>query len=512
MNGHQDTLVSNGSSCRVPAAGNKTLPEPALPAWLEAWQVLRRRKWRLILVLMIGLALAASYCVLSGPRYESTTQLLVIKKRLDTSPITGPDQVHAPDDYLSTHMLLITSRLVVGRAIDKGKLQDLPQFQDKGELRRDLCRTLLCFETEMQPREKLTTDLINSLTVTRDAQRPGINPSNEVINLSFRSKVAADGPKVLNAIVASYQEFLQETYRNTNAEAVELINQARAMVQKDLEVKETAYQRFLAQTPPLWKSQDRSTAQQDRLIKIDAKLAALRMRRTEIEASIAMIENDVTSGRNPTTTVVRMLALPGVDPATANDPGTTGRPRVSLEEELVGLQLQKAKLEAIESRNHPTVLAIDRQLQAVRGMIVSAAADRYPNARDKGHIDLGAIKIELLRQELDNLKLTEQGLTKLFGMEQKAVGASYLHETQDEAHRKGIERDRLLYESILNRLKETSSVRDFGGYSTQVIGTALPGALAAKRYYLAFGLAGFLSIFVGSCWAYLAELAVRPAG
>jgi uncharacterized protein involved in exopolysaccharide biosynthesis len=84
-----------------------------------------------------------------------------------------------------------------------------------------------------------------------------------------------------------------------------------------------------------------------------------------------------------------------------------------------------------------------------------------------------------------------------------------MHEIQDEAHRKGIERDRLLVESILGRLKETSSVKDFGGYNTQVIGPALRGALAVKKYFLVLGLSLFTGLFVGFGWAYLAELTVK---
>jgi uncharacterized protein involved in exopolysaccharide biosynthesis len=145
----------------------------------------------------------------------------------------------------------------------------------------------------------------------------------------------------------------------------------------------------------------------------------------------------------------------------------------------------------------------------VRGMIVSSAAGSDHDAKDHAPIDLAAIKLELLRQELDDLNVSEQAVTRLFDTEKKGVSASYLNELQDEDHRKGIERDRLLYDSILNRLKEISSVRDFGGYGTQVIGSALPGALAVKRYLLAFGLAGFVGVFGGFAWAYAAETAMR---
>ena len=97
----------------------------------------------------------------------------------------------------------------------------------------------------------------------------------------------------------------------------------------------------------------------------------------------------------------------------------------------------------------------------------------------------------------------------MFESEQHGVSASYLYEIQDEAHRKGIERDRLLYESIMTRLKEISSVKDFGGYNTQVIGPALRGGLAVKKYVLIYGLSLFCGLFGGFGWACLLEFTAK---
>jgi polysaccharide biosynthesis transport protein len=513
MNTRQTALSANG-----------TLPaERGLTAYQELWQIIQRRKGRIVSVMLLSMAAATIYCALSGPWYDSSAQLLVIKKRFDTAPITGPDQARVQEDYLSTHMLLITSRRVIEQAIEKGDLQSLEQFRERGGIRQSLADwvSVSIFEAEPEGRreQQLATDIINSLVVSRDAQRPGISPSNEILNLSFRGKVAADCPRILDAIIAAYQDFLKETYRNTNAETLELIAQARGMVQKDLEVKEASYQKFLAATPPLRKPQDRTTAQQDRLFRIDAKLAALRMRRAEIEASIAMIDKAIKSGRNPAATLERMStfsATGGFGPAhslTAAEPSITDSgAKVSLEEQLLSLQLQKARLLAIRAPNHPDVVGLSRQIDSVRQLILPSAKSQDETSEvPSKDIDFAALKIELLVQERDDLKVAEEALAKLFENEQKGVSESYMHEIQDEAHRKGIERDRLLYESILGRLKETSSVKDFGGYNTQVIGPALRGALAVKKYFLVFGLSLFAGLFLGFGWAYLVELTVKKS-
>jgi capsular exopolysaccharide synthesis family protein len=77
---------------------------------------------------------------------------------------------------------------------------------------------------------------------------------------------------------------------------------------------------------------------------------------------------------------------------------------------------------------------------------------------------------------------------------------------EDENHRKGIERARLLYEGVLHRLEELSSVKNYGWYDMQVIGQPRRGELAIKNYLLVLGLGVFVGLLVGLASAYLAEL------
>jgi succinoglycan biosynthesis transport protein ExoP len=502
-----------------PSPGEGPAPHrQGIAAYQEVWEIVRRGKWRILLLVVLGLAAGAAYGALTGPWYDSSAQMLVIKKRLDTTPISGPDQARAQEEYLSTHILLMTSRRVINRAIEKGDFQHLQQFRTNNGLKKrasDWVSQTLLGKTPDGPSEtSIARDVVGGLVVGRDVAKPGINPSNEILNISFRGKVPEDCPRILDAIISSYQEFLGETYRNTNTETLELIGQARKMVQKDLEAKEAAYQKFLAETPPLWKGQDKITAQQDHLFKIEARRAALRLRRAEIEASVESIENAIKSGRNPAVLVGRMSGGPanadvGAPTLPAKDEPwfAERKPRVSLEEELIGLHLQEAKVLAVRAENHPEVLAVRRQIDNVRRMLATTAGES--SGRSGRDLDLGKLKVELLKQELDDLKVAERSLSRLFEQEQQGVSAAYLHEIQDDSFRKGIERDRLLYESILQRLKEISTVRDFGGYDTQVIGSPLPGELAVKKIVLLFGLSLFCGLAAGFGWAYLASSSSR---
>jgi len=141
---------------------------PETLGYLNLWQIVRRRKWRVLLGVFTCLILGTAYLVLSGPQYESTAAVLVLKKRLETAPISGPNQdPRQLEDYLATHMQVITSPRVVRQAVTKHKLADLQCFEGKKDV---------------------TKAIVDALTVTRDTRKPGVSPSNEILTIWISGK------------------------------------------------------------------------------------------------------------------------------------------------------------------------------------------------------------------------------------------------------------------------------------------------------------------------------------
>src|SRR5437870_10772824 len=102
--------------------GDPRLTEPAatdraqtqMPSLLVR-AMLRRKRW-VAAGALIGIAAAFVLHQLNGPWHTASAQLLVWKKRLETSPISGPSPGQSQDDYLATHMLIIRSPRVVREA------------------------------------------------------------------------------------------------------------------------------------------------------------------------------------------------------------------------------------------------------------------------------------------------------------------------------------------------------------------------------------------------------------
>jgi capsular polysaccharide biosynthesis protein len=211
--------------------------------YAQLFRVAWARKSLLALGVAVALTLGALYYAQCAPVYQSSARVLVIKKRPDAVTALQTQFSHF-EDYVSTHQMLITSPLIVERAIKNSNLATLKSFAG----------------TE----ERLAEVIIKRLSAKRKK-----DSSENILNLTFQGPVADECTTVLNAILGSYKDFLDETYRNISDDTLVLIKNARDMLQKELAAKEVAYRAFREKAPLIWKGREGSNPRQDRLASID---------------------------------------------------------------------------------------------------------------------------------------------------------------------------------------------------------------------------------------------------
>src|SRR5262249_36868197 len=142
---------------------------------------------------------------------------------------------------------------------------------------------------------------------TRDGKE-SYSPTN-IINLSFKATYPEDSAAVLDAVMKSYQTFLDETYKNVSEDTVTLITQARDTLKKDLTEAEAKYRAFHRDSPLVSKNKAGINSPQDRVAGIEAKRSALLIRKTELEERLKAIDQAVKEGRGRKT--VLALLNPG---------------------------------------------------------------------------------------------------------------------------------------------------------------------------------------------------------
>ncbi len=435
--------------------------------------VLWQRKWLVALGLTVGLVVGLIVASRAQPVYRSSAQVLVIKKRSDVVPVTGGDPSQAYlEDYMSTHMTLLKSPVILEKAVKKGGLAELPTFAGQADPARAIG---------------------SSLVLSGDS-----NISHKtIIDLSYQGPVAEDTTKVLQAVIDSYRDFVAGAYRNVSKETEELIKKAQDVLKKDLEVKEKEYRAFREQAPLLLKTKDGLNVHQARVAEIEAKRSELVIRKAELEGSLKAVEEARKAGK----------ALPAPVPLTEETDRRSGGPgeeKFSAEELLAPLLLEEQSLLEDYGDDHPKVRAVRAKIAFERKLMEQHGLAGHGLLDDKG--DGAARYVAAVKQQLGQIDVSEKSLKALLDTELTQAKDLNRYEIADEGYRGELERSQQLYEATIRRLQEINLVRDFAGYDAEVISPPGPGQRVAPSLLRVLILAVVLGLAGGVGLAYLADL------
>src|SRR5262249_14183919 len=152
-----------------------------------------------------------------------------VKKRSDTLPVAGGDpRASFYEDYVSTHVVLIRSPFVVQLAVKKRNLASLRSFEGQGDP---------------------TAAILAGLSAARDVPKDSTSPPNSISSLPYKGADSSDSAAVLAAVIDSYRDFLDETYRNVSDSTLSEITAARDVLKRDIADKQKKYREFLETLP-----------------------------------------------------------------------------------------------------------------------------------------------------------------------------------------------------------------------------------------------------------------------
>jgi polysaccharide biosynthesis transport protein len=454
---------------KVPSANSRALPRHLL---LVVWQ----RKVLVILGVATGLALAALYYAQATPIYQSNAQVLVVKKINPAVPVAGGDpRMTVMEDYLGTHLVLLKSPKIAKMAMEKRELNKLPSLANVGDP---------------------VAAIVGSLGVNREKDVSSGGPNN-IINMSYRCTVPEDCGKILEAIIESYKDFLDEKYRGFSEETLNLITRGRNLLKTDLGEKNKSYKEFRENSPLIWRGKEGLTVQQARVSEIEARRSGLLIKQAELGERLKLFEKAITEGR-PRAELISLAGpyLEAMDKAAAQQPG-------SLDMQLVPLLLQEQQLSEAFGPNHPDVIATRKRIAFVREMLQKAA--KTPE-KEEGPVDVVERYRSRLRHEVQNAEAENNSLKLLLDVELKEARRLANYEIQDETYRSEIMKSEQLCDSVVKRLQEINLVRDAGGFDASSISQIGPGYKVAPSLFqvLCGGLA--IGLLCGVSLAYLAEL------
>jgi polysaccharide biosynthesis transport protein len=448
-------------------------------------QVLAQHRWLVVLGAVVGLVGGLLSYAQRQPIYQSNASVLVVKKRSDALQVAGGDpRMGFYEDYVATHLILIKSPIVIGHAVKKKELGTLKSFERMGDP---------------------TGAIIGGLIAGRDSTKEGSAPNN-IINLTYKGTQPEDTGLVLAAVISSYRDFLDETYRGVSENTLALITGARNILEKDLSRKEESYRAFRANNPLLWKGSDGANIHLSRIKEFQVKQTGLFARGEELRERLKAIDKAKKSGSSTSTLLAlatRPLERDGKDASLERD----------LESQLFPLLLREKALLQDYGDDHPEVIRVREQVAMTKQLyerldsVNKKQSDPSSDAAVKRMEARLESQVEALRQELALLDTANVAIGNLMKDEEGKARRLESTEMKDEDYRNDIARTSKVLDQTLKRLEEINLIQDSGGFATQVISEPSGGVKVSPIAWQVIFSGLMLGLLGGVGLAYLLDLA-----
>jgi polysaccharide biosynthesis transport protein len=459
-----------------------------------AWQ----RKSIVLLCVVVALILAGVYFAQAKRVYQSTSQILVVKKTPDTS-LTGVDARHGSyEDYVATHQTLIKSPRIVDYALsDKDMVK---KWGLKAEFEK--------LNTGKDEDDQLV-NIIAALGVARDRSAVGAIGHNNVMKLSFDSTNPELSQKMLNAVIESYQLYLAATYQDVSQQAANFIKEAGVTLTKDIGETTKQWEAFQQNAPLVTvRGKQGDSALQENFSNIMMKRSAVLIRMASVKTHLDVLQKGIEEKRDPKE-LLRELA--GAPPDRAEGERFGRAPQGNVQELLQVLLQKDHELQENRGRLHPEMVAHRKKIELARSFLLSPTAlwnggDAEPAHPAGSPLDSVQEVRAHYEQKLKDLKIEEANLSELLKKEHEDARALINYEFKDTRFRESLELKKKQHDSILKRLDEISLIKNMGGYTADPIAPPKLGKKISPRGIIVFPLGLLVGLVAGFGLAYLADM------
>jgi capsular exopolysaccharide synthesis family protein len=455
-----------------PAAS--TLPQDPIEVLRITWQ----RK--LLLILSLGLCLGGGYAYWHyAPRiYESTAKVLVVKT-LDGSVAPGDTGQRAKltylQDYMSAHETLMKSPLIVGRAIEKHGLAELKHIANHPKYRKNP-----------------TKAIVMNLKAARDFSGE-YEDASAVLDLSYRSTDPNESRLVLQAILETYNEYLQENDQSGLKKMQALVSHWNDQIVTQLEQKKQEFVQLRNTTPELVaKGAGGFAVSSANLDQIAAQKLPHTIRRQQCELQLKALQSAKESGIDQRT-LMEMVSRWYIADA---------RPDSLHKLELMKAMVNEQTLVQQYGPGHPQVAAARERIKLIQEINTGSGSDGAPTK----FTDPVESFIESLKRDLQVSAGIEDSLNKLLEEEHKKTRQANATSTDLDDLRLEIADLQLLQRSVIQQVRSLDFANQSGLYNSQVIATPENGVLVSPNAILTGAIAAVCGIVLGAVVILLAEI------
>jgi capsular exopolysaccharide synthesis family protein len=400
----------------------------------------KRGKWLIVACIAICLTIAVIYLVTTKRVYQAKARLLVLQQGGRPLNVANTDParlMEGNDDYIPTHSQIISSQLVVRRAIDAIGLDKLPSLAAAKEAGRN-------------PIE----EAIEHLNVTRPDRLA------KILCVDYRAGSGDEATRMLEAITNSYRKFLGDTFQKNSSEVIRLIAKARDELSKELGELETKYLEFRQKTPALIVNETGRSYAAQRLEQTDRAMNEARDKALKIKLQLELGRTLVREG-SELWTIAHALNQLGGDSASLNaflnstalQLGTTDYIRqLAQEQNLLFERYGPQNVKVLELQQ--LITRAQERNRAMRGRLEQSDVNNLLNS---------------IEQSLKSVERLESELGKRFDRELDSVKSIETDLIAETNLRANLERQRSLFNTVVDQLKQAQFAGDFNSFSSEIL-------------------------------------------
>ena len=426
-----------------------------------------RRKWLIVFAMVVAMALGYLHFLKQPAVYQSSAQMLIVKKR-GTVPISG---VTLQTSYDSTHETLLKSPAIISKAVEKYDLGSLPSMRGSGNP---------------------TSRVIGGLSISGT-----VSGSGDIIRFTFSSESREDCPKVLKAVIDAYDDFLGDTYENVNEETINLIGQAKDVLDRQIGEAEREYQKFREDAPLLYLGGEGQNVHESRLSQIEGMRSGLVVEEWRTQAKIEAIEAALNRGGDRE---ALNLMIGHIREAAGAAGGGRG---ASIDDQMWPMLMEEQLLLDDYGPDHPKVKSLRRRMELTREHLLGKAP--APEDGEKEQRNYYQIYVDSLREQITFNKEQLAALDRLFDKETEEAKKIDKDQVKDSNYRASIQRKERMFDAVIARLEEINISKDLGNIKTEVINPPSGGRQTAPDMKKSMTTAAILGLLAGLGLAFVVD-------
>ncbi|HWQ52166.1 MAG TPA: polysaccharide biosynthesis tyrosine autokinase [Bryobacteraceae bacterium] len=440
------------------------------PNLLEYWDILRRRKGTLIVTAFLGLLAAVLLTLPQMPVYQARVLVEIqninenFLNMREVNPTVSDSGRYPPEYDLQTQVKIFQSESVLDRVAGKLQLEKRFSVGKDGRLAFAWRRALaLIRRAPVSPRHETLEELTKNLEVRAQMNTRVV----EILYSSTDPKLAAE---IANALTAEYiEQNLEGRWQITQRTGEWLARQMEDFRIK-LEKSEERLQSYALDSGLVF------TAEKDNVVEE-------KLRQLQLELSKAQADRIARQSKHELALSASPDSLPDVlDDATLRD----------YQVKLTDLRRQLAELTSSMTGAHPAVKKVLAQVTTLE-----AALDR-----ERANITAR------IRNEFDSARRRENLVSADYAAQARLMSAQAAKVTHYNLLKREVDRNRQLYDSMLQRVNEAGIASALRASNIRVIDSAKPPERPYKPSLplnVALGL--LTGVFLGAAFVVMRERA-----